>query len=713
MGIRKFYFQYWDAANAVLQNDQSDLTGVVFNSSNAVVTATLKGQGISDDDEAFSSSGQRKFVKTDDGYLHYVYRSMGKIWYEISSDGGTTWKLLNGGVPLEDGDYQFVGTPSIDYVSNYTVVAYQTLTDGLMLKFFKGGGNPYTYSLYGTLQDWSLTTDQECFPVVAINGQTGNTPTSFMVAWRISDSQLMTPGLYCKYGRFRSIPPSDFYWVSSSQLINNANITTNLSSNYPTLTNKKMRNTSSKFNLAWQQGYNEIRYCTLRYNGTTIVFESPAVISANDGFTYNMCPAISMASSDSLIFSWVGHNGTGIEKKIAKGNEANTTRDETKIVVKRGILGNFFNSGANVRYVNNNSTTSAGENSVMVWSEGSPAVSKWVLRSGTSYSSTATLGKAGIQSQVSNGYDLAALKAMVYNTAGAPYYFVQAAENFSDGTSGLPGTGKITSDINLTYGKSGIVSKGGVQFVFNIGDIVLEDTTIKFIPWPDTILYTNTDELNEVMRSMTFHLDNQSQLYFTDFYYTVNPELADSALTEDDFVNFRAELVNASTNSAAGIFDEITYTRNNLDEYDNVNYQVDCSGITEGEYYLRLVTSVSGEASYNLANVQNDAPGLEKRTYKNVNSDGTTIPVKYDLSQNYPNPFNPATTINYQLPKTGFVTIKIYDILGKEVATLVNEQKTQGRYSVNFDASRLASGVYIYQLRANDYVSSKKMLLLK
>jgi len=83
-----------------------------------------------------------------------------------------------------------------------------------------------------------------------------------------------------------------------------------------------------------------------------------------------------------------------------------------------------------------------------------------------------------------------------------------------------------------------------------------------------------------------------------------------------------------------------------------------------------------------------------------------------ELYPNYPNPFNPTTTINYQLPKPGLVTLKIYDILGREVATLENEQKDQGRYSVNFDASRLASGVYIYQIRVDDYVCSKKMLLL-
>jgi tetratricopeptide (TPR) repeat protein len=89
------------------------------------------------------------------------------------------------------------------------------------------------------------------------------------------------------------------------------------------------------------------------------------------------------------------------------------------------------------------------------------------------------------------------------------------------------------------------------------------------------------------------------------------------------------------------------------------------------------------------------------------------IPKEYGLSQNYPNPFNPSTTIRYQIPKSGIVTLKVYDILGKEVATLVNENKIKGSYEINFIASKFASGVYIYQLRANDYVASKKMIMIK
>lgn len=88
------------------------------------------------------------------------------------------------------------------------------------------------------------------------------------------------------------------------------------------------------------------------------------------------------------------------------------------------------------------------------------------------------------------------------------------------------------------------------------------------------------------------------------------------------------------------------------------------------------------------------------------------LPESYELN-NYPNPFNPVTTIAYQLPKEGFVTIRVFDILGKEVKTLVNEYKEIGNYTVPFDASTLTSGMYIYQLQVNDYTSTKKMLLLK
>jgi hypothetical protein len=83
------------------------------------------------------------------------------------------------------------------------------------------------------------------------------------------------------------------------------------------------------------------------------------------------------------------------------------------------------------------------------------------------------------------------------------------------------------------------------------------------------------------------------------------------------------------------------------------------------------------------------------------------------LSQNYPNPFNPTTVIKYQIPKQSFVTIKIYDVLGSEVATLVNEEKPIGNFELMWNAENLASGIYFYRLQAGDFIETKKMILLK
>lgn len=86
---------------------------------------------------------------------------------------------------------------------------------------------------------------------------------------------------------------------------------------------------------------------------------------------------------------------------------------------------------------------------------------------------------------------------------------------------------------------------------------------------------------------------------------------------------------------------------------------------------------------------------------------------KYSLSENYPNPFNPTTTINYIVPKQSFISITIYNSLGKEVGVIVNENKSAGNYSVEFDASKLASGIYFYQLKTSGFIQTKKMILLK
>ncbi len=89
------------------------------------------------------------------------------------------------------------------------------------------------------------------------------------------------------------------------------------------------------------------------------------------------------------------------------------------------------------------------------------------------------------------------------------------------------------------------------------------------------------------------------------------------------------------------------------------------------------------------------------------------IPDEYRLEQNYPNPFNNSTVIKYSIPQEGLVTLKIYNAIGEEVATLVNEIKQTGNYASTLDAANLTSGIYFYRIQARDFIETKKMILLK
>lgn len=116
-------------------------------------------------------------------------------------------------------------------------------------------------------------------------------------------------------------------------------------------------------------------------------------------------------------------------------------------------------------------------------------------------------------------------------------------------------------------------------------------------------------------------------------------------------------------------------------------------------------------------NVNTQLAGFWYTTFELVTSveqiENDLLPTEFRLEQNYPNPFNPSTTIQFAVPKASHVTIKIYDILGRQVATLVDEEYQAGHYKVMFEAGDLASGLYVYQIQAGDFRATKKLMLLK
>jgi N-acetylneuraminic acid mutarotase len=113
-----------------------------------------------------------------------------------------------------------------------------------------------------------------------------------------------------------------------------------------------------------------------------------------------------------------------------------------------------------------------------------------------------------------------------------------------------------------------------------------------------------------------------------------------------------------------------------------------------------------------VATVEEYDPSADLTSVEDV-SEANAVPSGFALSQNYPNPFNPSTTIRFDLPKSSFVTLRVYDLLGKEITTLVNEKKSSGEYTIDWNGKDLPSGLYIYQLKAGDFTETRKLVLQK
>ena len=168
-------------------------------------------------------------------------------------------------------------------------------------------------------------------------------------------------------------------------------------------------------------------------------------------------------------------------------------------------------------------------------------------------------------------------------------------------------------------------------------------------------------------------------------------------VTETNNKGFQIER-SISHNSQAGEWNSVDFIPGHINSTEIINYS-----------YMDKNISRVGQYSYRLK--QYDLNGSYH--YSNVSVVNINRPLNFELSQNYPNPFNPSTKIEFSIPDNEFVTIKVYDVLGNEVKTLINEKKAAGSYEVNFSADNLSSGVYYYKIQAGNFVKTNKMMLLK
>jgi glucose/arabinose dehydrogenase len=231
----------------------------------------------------------------------------------------------------------------------------------------------------------------------------------------------------------------------------------------------------------------------------------------------------------------------------------------------------------------------------------------------------------------------------------------------------------------------------------------------------DGINPTVNTQITQAPSSITsFGVDEDQELYLVSFngkIYKFIPSavpvelISFNAAVENDGVRLNWYTASETNNAGFKIerskdganYEEIFFIGGNGTTTNRNVYSYLDESVSSGVYYYRL-KQVNFDGSFE---------------YLNVVTVDLGTPDKFLLAQNYPNPFNPKTVITFQTPAEGQITLKVYDVLGNEVATLLDEHKTAGIYNVELDASKLTSGIYFYKLTAKDFSSTKKMILLK
>jgi hypothetical protein len=199
----------------------------------------------------------------------------------------------------------------------------------------------------------------------------------------------------------------------------------------------------------------------------------------------------------------------------------------------------------------------------------------------------------------------------------------------------------------------------------------------------------------------------------TDYGYSWSPR--SSATSENLFdISFRS----ATDGVAAGKNGVVRYTTDAGTSWHEDTY---LSGLTTKDIISITGVDENTASCLTVNDYNGDSQGsdttfflaVSSEPFVDVDDDEINIPAEFSLNQNYPNPFNPSTRIQYQVSSISQVLLKVYEVLGNEVATLVNKEKSVGSYEVNFDASGLTSGIYFYTINAGSFVETKKMILLR
>ncbi len=701
------YLVNWNGNSATIQNSIANQTGVEFTSSNATVTANVKGNLLSSVSSASGYGNQSSIIKDDQGNLDMVYASAGEIWYTKSTDDGQTWEPE---VRISVGD-GYARNPSIAQWY-YNPSGYQNPYD-LCVVWVDAYQSVLGFS-YTVFCRYLQISSNSWDPIEVVDD-----PSSGGIGYAKSNSKpaasLVIDGGY-QYTTiaFEGVgtgillmtqnPYGNWYssTLTSDTTCENPDLFT---TDYPSLRGFLMY-------VTYDNGYNiYMQYATNPApNSGTPSFGSPSTVNSGIECSNNTSAGITVDGAGTVRFSWRGFDPLyAYQYAIWERSLSWAGWDWSSPVEIAGyssldepsICGHVNSDyGATIMFHDEVSTNPVYE---VFSNNGGASWSGGLANLGTEITSNAAYPNLLSTSDPAN------IPFVITTTNTTPYALEPGMRNDSTGTGTLYKQGANGSILRFSQVVQVVDTTNGLSAAFHLSNMQLSRTGMATVF--GKLMQTSQDSSR---RSIIRISPSLNGLLLSN---------AGANLTFNG--NLVVKRVNGSASVALELVDSASNTPFvNLVEWnvvDSVRHLADSSfsvGIPLGILARnpKLAVLVNGKpdttARLTLVNVYflDDTSSSNGGGYVPAS---VPLPTDYSLSQNYPNPFNPTTVIEFRVPSSGFVSLKIYDVLGRNVATLVNERQNAGDHSVTFNASNLPSGVYFYRLTAGDFSKTKKMILAK
>lgn len=617
---------------------------------------------------ATAQNSQRKMIRDAAGRYHMVYESGGEIWYTRSIDGGTTWspekEVSTDAIDEEYGPSNCSPSLALQETPNLLLISWELHTPDNQYVY------PFVRSVYpasGNLGPLEYPIAQEfshadsAMPVISC-GKTGAGTWYGLLTWY--DATL--PGL-------KAVRRTDSTHYSSQVTLRSGTI--------GELTTAPIT-VGPNWHIGWTQG--DTLYAMLMTLGSTPAPGAITAVAYGQDYLHNLNPSMSalyVAPNDGMGLAWEEYNDE-LAKRIIKYRERSKDGWKSTIYswVKPPPGSSNYRTPTTMSHHNSN-------NVAIAWLS-YPSQLKYVKRTSSNWS---------VQLDLANGFDPAGSVSwpnspqnhlVAYRSSAPPSPI--ARSSFSLGSTILAKEGAAAPE-----GRGGqLVLKNGTIIVAAIEEATLDGAPVTFAFVSDTAIIRTREEFDAALRSEPLASGGtlRVKLAYRSDGLTASGSNATCLISSADGNSIQP------LGSFKGAHDSSTVVELSVSAGARLGLKISVPDDTVREYLIERMFFDKSDLAKSAENAE-PAPETEK-------------PRRFELFEAFPNPFNPTTTIRYSVPRQVYVSLIVYNTLGEQVAILETGAKEEGEHEIQFDASSLASGVYLYRLHAGDFLQTKKIVLV-